>query len=123
MKNDPNYQDGWYDLGIIEQRAGNTGNAASDYLKAVAIQPTFESALYNLGVIRLQAGEYTASAALLKRAAAANPKDANALFKLASALVHLHTAAANAQARVALNRALALAPPSRAFSSTPTTRK
>ena len=123
MKNDPNEQYGWYNLGVIEQRAGDTGKAASDYLKAIAIQPTFASALYNLGVIRLQSRDYPAAVALLNRAVAASPKDANALYKLASALVHLHTATANERAKVALNKALELDPPLRGFPTTPTTNK
>ena len=36
VKNDPNDQYGWYNLGVIEQGAGNTSKAASDYLKAIS---------------------------------------------------------------------------------------
>jgi len=123
VKSEPHYQYGWYNLGVIEQRAGNPGKAATDYLKAIAIQHDFEPALYNLGVIRLQSGKYTAAVTLLNRAAAANPKDANALFKLAAALSHVHTAAANQQAKAALNKALQLDPPSRGLPTVPTTSK
>jgi tetratricopeptide (TPR) repeat protein len=122
VKNDPNDQYGWYNLGVVEQRDGNTGKAASDYLKAIAIQPDFEAALYKLGVIRLQSGQYTAAVTLLDRAVAAGPKDANALFKLASALGHLHTASANERAKAVLNRALALNPPSPGFPPTSTSK-
>ena len=119
VKNDHNDQYGWYNLGVIEQGSGNIGKAATDYVKAIAIQGDFESALYNLGVIRLQARDYNAAVALLNRAVAANPKDANAFFKLAESLGHLHTTTADERAKRALTRALTLAPPSLRFPPAP----
>jgi Tfp pilus assembly protein PilF len=115
VKNDPKQKFGWYNLGVIAQGDHDPNTAARDYRKAIAIDPAFESPLYNLGVLRLQAGNYRTAAALLNRAVVANPKDANALFKLASALVHLHTAAANEQAKIALNSGLRLDPPTMGF--------
>ena len=111
---------GWYDLGVVAQRDQDFEKAAGDYLRAIAIGPKFEPALYNLAVIRLQSRQYTAAVTLLDRAVAANPKDAKAFEKLAVALVHLHTAADDARAKVALNKSLALDPPSRGFPQIPT---
>ena len=110
VKNGPNDQYGWYDLGVIDQRAGNTNKAVSDYLKAIAIQSNFESALYNLGVLRLQARDYSAAITLLTRAVTADEKDTNAHLNLSRALANLHTVAGNTRSKVELTQARKLDP-------------
>jgi len=101
---------GWYNLGVIAQSDKDFTTAATDYEKAIAIDPKFVAPLYNLGVIRLQTSDYRAAITLLTRAVALNPKDANAHWNLGLALTHLHTAAGNERATVELNKALKLNP-------------
>ena len=110
VKNDPNEQYGWYNLGVIAQGASDSNTAEKDYKKAIAIQPNFQSALYNLGVLLFQKNKIPDAIDYLGKAAAANPKDANSHWNLGLALAETHKPADNARAKIELNRALKLNP-------------
>jgi len=126
VKNSPSDKYGWYNLGVVAQSDKHFAAAATDYEKAIAIDPKFEAPLYNLGVLRLQAYDITTAITLLTSAVVLNPKDANAHWKLGTAYAAFHTAAGNERATVELNKALKLdglpPPPAQcpAYKTTPT---
>jgi tetratricopeptide (TPR) repeat protein len=49
---DPNNLYAHYDLGYIYQVRGDTADAATEYQRALLINPKFGTALYNLGVLK-----------------------------------------------------------------------
>ena len=69
-----------FNLGNLEEKAGNISEAESYYLKAVSINPTlpYTPALQNLGHLYLQKGDFARAYSYLVRTVSQNPQNAYA---------------------------------------------
>lgn len=71
----------YYDLGVISQAQGRVAQAATEYQKALLIQPHFKSALYNLAVLETP-GSPRQAVADYRRLLTFDPRDPNVLLNL-----------------------------------------
>jgi tetratricopeptide (TPR) repeat protein len=97
VKINPENKVAWYDLGLIQQDAGNNSQAEVYYERSSALDPHYVPALYNLAT--LVAPRYPASAAkLYEKVIAVEPLFAEAHLDLGFALQALgQRAQGNAQ--------------------------
>jgi tetratricopeptide (TPR) repeat protein len=84
---DPLTADEHNDLGVSYFGQGESGRAAGEFERAVALRPTWARALVNLGDARLALGEVPAAIDAYQRAAAAAPEDPAVANNLAWALL------------------------------------
>jgi tetratricopeptide (TPR) repeat protein len=75
-----------YDIGYVYEERGDKTAAATQYRKALVIDPTFESALYNMGVLEASIDPASAIAYYLQ-ALAVQPNNASANFNLGVLLI------------------------------------
>jgi Tfp pilus assembly protein PilF len=75
------------DLGVAYFARGETGRAAAEFRRALALEPNFPRALANLGDALLAGGEISAAIEAYARARAASPEDAAIANNLAWALL------------------------------------
>ena len=92
--------------GLAAHQAGRTAEAATDYSKAIALEPQNKWAHYNLGLIEQNSGQAAAAEADYRAVVAADPNFIGALYNLAI----LRTASAPAEAADLYRRAIAVAP-------------
>lgn len=67
-------QNAWLDLGILEQRQGNTTQALSDYQKILALNPTDAGALFNAGILLYRSGSTAQGVSDIDKAISLNPR-------------------------------------------------
>ena len=120
---DPQNKVAWYDLGLIQQEAGNNNQAEVYYERSSALDPRYVPPLYNLAT--LVAPRYPASAVkLYEKVIAVQPKFAQAHLNLGFALQALgQRAQGNAQIAeaVRLDPSLSSRAPSSATTTAPGT--
>lgn len=110
LSNDPNNAPALQNLGIVTLRAGNL-DAASGYLtRALELNPRLPLALNTLGVVHARRGEFPQAVDAWNRAVQLDPRQYDALFNIG--LVE-GRAGHRAEARAALERFAATAPPAR----------
>jgi Tfp pilus assembly protein PilF len=71
-----------YDLGVIAQRTGNTGQAVSYYNKALAGNTTYTPALYNEAIL-LESSQPQQAIAMYQKIVSINPKASTAYLRMA----------------------------------------
>lgn len=100
----------YYDLGVMDQDAGNATAAATEYRKSLLINPNYTSALFNLAIVETPASPSSAIL-LYNQILAINPKDPNTLYNLGLLLYNENEIA---QGQQLLNEAILIAPSLRA---------
>jgi tetratricopeptide (TPR) repeat protein len=81
LKLEPENKFAWYNLGVLAQEAGRTGDARAAYDRALKADPAFPPALFNEALL-LEPSDPDQAAALLHRAVAAAPPAATAHLHL-----------------------------------------
>jgi len=85
---DPQNARAWYNLGLVEQAAGNGGIALQDFQKAASIDSNDAATQYLIGALYLQAKEYPAAISSFSNAIHLDPFNLPAEFGLAQAEGH-----------------------------------
>jgi len=109
LKQNPQNYRAWYELGVIEE-ASDPAGGASNYEKALAIQPSFGPGRRDLGMLQYSQQQYEAAAKNLSQAAALGVRDArvfNALGICYRQLGQLGKAAESYRQAIALDSNLA----------------
>jgi hypothetical protein len=83
---DPANTDAYFDLGVVDQKAGLSGLAATEYQQATFLDPRFAPALVNLAVLTAPTAPSKAIA-LYRRVLAIKPSDPDTEFNLGLLLV------------------------------------
>jgi tetratricopeptide (TPR) repeat protein len=81
----PKFPEAWYDLGIIEAKAGNIGKAYEDYQRAVRDGPDYWPAWNNLGNVVFAMGERDRAIDILETTLRLNPDYWPAQYNIAVA--------------------------------------
>ena len=86
LKDDPSNKYGlnkiaWYDLGVLDQKAGDAAAARSEYQQALLIDPKYPNALYNLAVLETSTSPANA-VSLYRQALALAPTNPNIRWNL-----------------------------------------
>ena len=84
---DPENLFGWYNLGLIAQRAGDDEKAIANYDKALAIQADYVPALYNKA-IQVETRDLDEAIQLYRQVISIDDQSAAAHMRLGFALVH-----------------------------------
>jgi tetratricopeptide (TPR) repeat protein len=71
----------WYDLGVLDQKLGNTSAAISEYQQAILIDPKYTFALFNLGILETRTNS-SAAISFYLRALATAPENAGIRWNL-----------------------------------------
>ena len=103
----PNHAPAHFNLGLLEQQAGNTNAAIREYREAIEIRPGFWQAQENLGHILLEGAYYEQAEQMLQAAIKANPYSVASLNNLGLALLRQKR---YDEALAFFDRALALKP-------------
>lgn len=97
VKINPENKEAWYDLGLIQQDAGNNGQAEVYYEKSSALDPQYVPPLYNLATL-VSPRDPASAVKLYRRVIAVEPRFAQAHLDLGFALQALgQRAQGNAQ--------------------------
>lgn len=96
----------WYDLGVLDQRLGQSTNAEAEYQQAVELDPSYTSALYNLATIETTT-DPKGAIQLYQQILSIEPDNPNSEFNLG---LLLYDNGQIAQGRADLNKAIAAAP-------------
>jgi Flp pilus assembly protein TadD len=83
---DPANVDAYFDLGVVDQKAGLSGLAATEYQQAFFLNPRFAPALFNLAILTTPTSPSKAIA-LYRQILTIKPGDANTEFNLGILLV------------------------------------
>jgi len=89
LQKDPENPSAFYYSGLIHERGGETGKAAADLEKAIALKEDFTLALAELGKIRARKRDFTGAETLFKKAYLLGANDPVTLFNYASTLINL----------------------------------
>jgi hypothetical protein len=83
---DPANTDAYFDLGVVDQKAGLSALAATEYRQAFFLNPTFAPALFNLAILTASTSPSKAIA-LYRQILTIKPDDPNTEFNLGILLV------------------------------------
>jgi Flp pilus assembly protein TadD len=76
VRKDPRCWPAWNEIGVLQAKSGQTGEAVRSYLRTIELKPDYDNAHSNLGIAYLKLGRLDDAIAELKRAAELTPTDA-----------------------------------------------
>jgi len=79
----------WTELGTVQFKQGESGEAEKSYLSALQEKPSFLLALLNLGKLRISEKMYESAIEVLSRAVEVDPKSSDANFFLAESYLQI----------------------------------
>jgi Tfp pilus assembly protein PilF len=79
----------WTELGTVQFKQGDIGEAEKSYLSALQEKPTFLLALLNLGKLQMSEKKFEAAIDVLTRAVAVEPKSADANYFLGESYLQI----------------------------------
>ena len=79
----------WTELGTVQFKQGDLGEAEKSYLSALQEKPTFLLALLNLGKLQMSEKKFEAAIDVLTRAIAAEPKSSDANYFLGESYLQI----------------------------------
>lgn len=85
---EPEHFDTWFNLGYVQEQAGNAEAAIEAFQKAVAGKPKHDRAWYGMGMVHAHRGDHAAAAAALRHAADLQPMNGAAWYALGMAQHH-----------------------------------
>jgi tetratricopeptide (TPR) repeat protein len=103
---DPRNKFAYYNLGLIDQQAGNNVAAEKEYRQALSLDANFDRAMFNLAILRTPADPNEA-ATLYRKVIAIDPNWAGAHLNLGFVLI---STGQSAEGRSELDRAVAIDP-------------
>jgi tetratricopeptide (TPR) repeat protein len=74
LRDNPDFAEGYYNLGMANLRKGDSDKALSAMEKAIELRSDFLQAYFGIGQIYIEKGDYENAIEIFKRAAAVNPE-------------------------------------------------
>jgi len=86
VRGDPNFADGYFQLGLLRARMGDIGRAKEDFQRVVELKSDYVDAYNNLAVLWIQTRRPDQAVKCFRQALRLRPDDANANYNLAITL-------------------------------------